>query len=316
MSTVSLRELFSRLDKSSDKWASYLEVYEEFFAAFRNKPVSILEIGIQNGGFTSAIAEYFDQAERIVGCDIDERCSDLVFSDERISIVIGDASDVGTLERIKDKQGQFDIVIDDGSHTSKDIVAAFCHFFPLLREEGLFFAEDLHCSYWIQFEGGLANNYSSMSFFKLLADIINHEHWGVPQLRSRLVEKICAHHGCEISEEELSKIFSVTFINSLVVVKKKEPQKVLLGKRLIVGKVANVVDNYEYKNSAAISCDQKGNPYSDLDLISNKNFFGLQEQVLIELKEIKRELIELKENLSWVRRIHKRLKTFLNPRKL
>ena len=331
MSQPSLHELFSRVQKSSDKWALYLDLYEEWFATIRDRPVSILEIGIQNGGFTSVLAEYFRQAERIVGCDINEKCSELVFSDPRISVVIGDASDVGTYERIKAQSGQFDIVIDDGSHTSKDIVTAFCHYFPLLKDDGLFIAEDLHCSYWIQYEGGLAHQYSSMSFFKLLADVVNYEHWGVPQSRSRLLEQICAHHGCEIPEQELGKVFSVTFVNSMCLVKKKAAKQVMLGERLVTGSDAAVVNNAPFNHTEALRFDQRGNPYSDLGLIGNKHVFGLFEELmaqcgpgmaevkreLAELKEelmaqcgpgmaeVKRELAELKEELSWLRWIRK-----------
>ena len=308
----SLHDLFSQVQKSSDKWSLYLNLYEEWFAALRGRPVSILEIGVQNGGFTSLLADYFNQAERIVGCDINEECGKLVFSDPRISMVIGDASDVGTYEQIKAQSNQFDIVIDDGSHTSKDIVTAFCRYFPLLKDDGLFIVEDLHCSYWIQFEGGLAYQYSSMSFLKLLADVVNYEHWGVPQPRTRLLEQICAYHGCAISEDELSKVFSVTFANSMCIVKKKAANQVLLGERLVTGSEAAVANNAPFSHSETLRFDQRGNPYSDLDLIGNKNVFGLFAELMTNcgpgIAEVKREIAELKEGrslLHWIRKFFK-----------
>ena len=36
--------------KVSDKWASYLPFYDEIFEKYRTQNLSLLEIGIQNGG--------------------------------------------------------------------------------------------------------------------------------------------------------------------------------------------------------------------------------------------------------------------------
>jgi hypothetical protein len=47
--------------------------------------------------------------------------------------------------------------------------------FPLLRDGDLYVAEDLCCSYWKEFNNKA--RMSSIAFFKLLADIINFEHW-------------------------------------------------------------------------------------------------------------------------------------------
>ena len=47
----SLREVHSEQQgKVSDKWARYLDIYEAAFANFRDLPVRVLEIGVQNGG--------------------------------------------------------------------------------------------------------------------------------------------------------------------------------------------------------------------------------------------------------------------------
>ena len=37
-------------EKVSDKWESYLDYYNEIFMPLKNKDISLLEIGIQNGG--------------------------------------------------------------------------------------------------------------------------------------------------------------------------------------------------------------------------------------------------------------------------
>jgi SAM-dependent methyltransferase len=293
-----LRELFANVRKSSDKWALYLDVYKDLFAPFRERPISILEIGIQNGGFTEVLAAYFGSAVKIVGCDIDEKCGSLVFSDPRISVVIGDATDAGTASRIKEISDSFDIVIDDGSHKSKDIVAAFCHYFPLLREGGVFIAEDLHCSYWHEYEGGLAQQFSSMSFFKLLGDIVNYEHWGLSYPRTRLLSDMFHHHGYEIGDDVLETVFSVTFCNSMSIVWKKAAPAVLLGERVISGSEFAVADNAPHNHSHATRNDQQGNPFSDLDLITNKHVFGLFVALLNANSKLSAEHAKLAEQVT------------------
>ena len=51
MINKSLEILYAEhLGKSSDKWELYLLEYDRLFSAYRNKPINILEIGVQNGG--------------------------------------------------------------------------------------------------------------------------------------------------------------------------------------------------------------------------------------------------------------------------
>ena len=43
---------------------------------------------------------------------------------------------------------EFDIVIDDASHVNTHQIAAFGHFWPLVRPGGWYVIEDVHASYW------------------------------------------------------------------------------------------------------------------------------------------------------------------------
>ena len=71
--------------KSSDKWNLYLGFYENEFISIRQNEISLLEIGVQNGGSLEIWSKYFSNAKAIVGCDINERCRELSFSDKKIS---------------------------------------------------------------------------------------------------------------------------------------------------------------------------------------------------------------------------------------
>jgi uncharacterized coiled-coil protein SlyX len=221
--------------KISDKWSFYLTEYDRLFGPYRSHPVQLLEIGIQNGGSLELWDEYFPNAKKIVGCDIDPKCASLRYRSQRIGVVIGDANTDDCEREILGQASTFDIIIDDGSHKSGDIVRSFARYFPHLSEGGIYVAEDLHSSYWNNFEGGLHNPLSAMSFFKRLADIINHEHWRINKSDQDLVAAFRDEYGVNFEAVDFSKIHSVEFVNSLCILRMAAPEKNILGKRVIVG---------------------------------------------------------------------------------
>ncbi|WP_346796469.1 hypothetical protein R5M92_13420 [Halomonas sp. Bachu 37] len=101
----------------SDKWSLYMEEYERLFAPYRSKPIHLLEIGVQNGGSLEIWAKYFTQAQQIVGCDINPACAQLSYTNSKINVVVGDVNQDDTLAQVFKHAEQYDIVIDDGSHT-------------------------------------------------------------------------------------------------------------------------------------------------------------------------------------------------------
>jgi hypothetical protein len=166
--------------KVSDKWALYLRGYERIFALYRTLPVSILEVGVQNGGSLEVRAEYFANASIVVGCDIDPKCSNLVYESPKVRIVTGDVNNQTTQAQIKEHSEFYDIVVDDGSHKSSDIIQTFCELFPRVKDGGIYIVEDLHAAYWRDYGGGLYAPTSANAFFKALTDVCTQEHWGKP----------------------------------------------------------------------------------------------------------------------------------------
>ena len=255
--------------KISDRWLAYLKQYDVLLAPWRDRPVRLLEIGVQNGGSLEIWGRYFPSASVLVGCDIDPLCENLTYDDPRIRIVVGDASSDDTERRITAYSPEWDLVIEDGSHQSRHIVDAFARFFPKVSVGGMFIAEDLHCSYWREFEGGLAHPFSSIVFFKRLADLVNFEHWGVPVSRAEYLAGFAAYYGCHFDEAALAQVHAVQFVNSQCVVHKREAADNLLGQRLIVGAIEQVstgIKQYEGTESRAL--DQTRNPWSDAKLIN------------------------------------------------
>ncbi|WP_261540739.1 glycosyltransferase, partial [Burkholderia multivorans] len=252
--------------KVSDKWSLYLAEYDRIFESYRSGEINLLEIGIQNGGSLEILSKYFERAKNIIGCDINPRCANLRYSDPRVSIVVGDANADRSEEVILSYADRFDIIVDDGSHTSADIVKSFLRYFPRLRNGGVFIVEDLHCSYWKEFGGGLYFPYSSISFFKKLVDVINSEHWGVDRKVDDFLRGFSAEYGCSLSREVLSTVYSVEFANSLCIIRKAAENS--LGRRVVVGQDASVVDEMlqlSGQSGGVIAFSQAENPWSTLE---------------------------------------------------
>lgn len=223
----------------SDKWEANLIRYASLFEPFRNQPVRLLEVGVQNGGSLEIWAKYFSKARIIVGCDVDPKCSSLKFSDPRIHLVVEDVLKPGVSSRLVEQFETFDVIIDDASHQSGDIVRAFCSLFPILADEGLYIVEDLHCSYWREFQGGLFAPHSAISFFKNLCDTLGHQHWGIPADPGLVLEGPFPQ-GSRLPQEQLARIHSIEFANSLCIIRKKSSDHNTLGRRIVVGTQAPV----------------------------------------------------------------------------
>lgn len=264
MTNKTLEQLYQEHHgKVSDKWSLYLSNYDRFFYDFRDRDINLLEIGIQNGGSLEIWSSYFPHAKKLIGCDINPDCRRLIYKDPRIAVVIGDVNLDETEEAILSHTPTYDLIIDDGSHRSSDIVKTFSRYFPHLTEGGVFVVEDLHCSYWQEFEGGLFDPFSSITFFKRLADILNYEHWGVSRPRQDLLAGFASHYDLSFAEKVLAQIHSIEFINSVCVVRKLPPHDNLSGLRKIVGEEELVQANIKsFNNSEAQALNQSHNIWS------------------------------------------------------
>jgi GT2 family glycosyltransferase/glycosyltransferase involved in cell wall biosynthesis len=236
-----LQQLYaSHNGKATDKWSSYLAEYEQLFQLYRNKALSVLEIGVQNGGSLEVWATYFSRARKVLGCDIDSKCANLTYEDPRIAVVVGDANSDETQNAILEHASEFDIVIDDGSHCSSDIVKSFARYFPCLTHGGIYIVEDLHCSYWREFGGGLYYPLSAIAFFKRLADVVNHEHWGARKPAADILRSFFSEYGFYIADETLSAVHSVQFMNSLGIIRRQQATWNRLDSRVVVGSLEAV----------------------------------------------------------------------------
>lgn len=266
--------------KVVDKWDSYLRAYDNLLEPYRDKPISILEIGVANGGSLDVWAGYFQNAINIVGCDITPECGELIYDDPRVQVVVGDANDPDTKKRIAGIAERYDIIIDDGSHINADIIKNFAHYYPLLNTGGIYFAEDLHTSYWDGWGGGLLLPFSAMAFFKRLADMPNYEHWRNGRTRKDYLKQFEQVLEIEFDKYSLTTINSVVFMNSMVAIKSEPSEMNKLGRRYVKGDDEHIMpnilhlDGMDIRILVATASDDR--QYDPIVLLQKLNQLGVQ----------------------------------------
>jgi SAM-dependent methyltransferase len=250
----SFEELHQRTSgKLSDKWDLYLDIYDQALASYRDAPISLLEIGVQNGGSLETWSNFFPSAELIIGCDINPSCASLKFEDPRIIVVVGDATEPQIVQKLTSKSSSFDVIIEDGSHLSSDIVRSFTSYFPLLRPGGIYLAEDLHCCYWREFGGGLQSPLSGIEFFKDLVDCLHVAYWGFPEVApSLLLTNFRNKYKVSIDDDVLQSIASIEFFDSVCIIRRSRHTPARISKRVIGGTVEEVSGGHHTLSSYAL----------------------------------------------------------------
>jgi hypothetical protein len=161
--------------KKITKWTHYFWVYEKHFAHLRDKEFKMLEIGVLNGGSLEMWRNYFPKA-KIVGIDINPDCRNHEQADKNIFVRIGDQSDEKFLQSLVDEFGEFDLILDDGSHHVDHVNRTFQYLYPKLKDGGIYFIEDTHAAYWPSHGGSINAPESIHNVAKDMIDSINADH--------------------------------------------------------------------------------------------------------------------------------------------
>lgn len=131
-------------DKSS-KFHHYLDFYQEQLPD-RDFSGRLLEIGVMDGLSMKVWREYYPKAE-IVGIDIKDM-SHMHNSDWQVPESVKLIEVNGTVEKPVRALGNFDIIIDDGSHFMHDQQRSFeLLYYSQLNKGGIYILEDLWTSY-------------------------------------------------------------------------------------------------------------------------------------------------------------------------
>ncbi|HTV37324.1 MAG TPA: class I SAM-dependent methyltransferase [Xanthobacteraceae bacterium] len=163
----------------TDKWGPhfYTPLYHGLFCHLRDRPIRLLEIGVggydlkTSGGASLAMwAEYFPNGQ-ITGIDIAEKRLTL---DERVRIFRGSQDDSTFIQNVSNERGPFDIIIDDGSHLPKHVVASFNILFPILKDGGIYVIEDVQTAFWPNFGGSTMHGGETVRLTRTIIECLNH----------------------------------------------------------------------------------------------------------------------------------------------
>lgn len=135
--------------------------YLDFYAKhLPDKPKKILEIGVKEGASIRMWRECFPDAE-IHGLDLFEEYP-LPDVPGTVTWHKGNQCDWLLLEQLRKEN--FDIIIDDGSHNSRDQMMTFFGLF----NGGHYFIEDIHCCEEEFYQQGLPYDMTARGLFPLI----------------------------------------------------------------------------------------------------------------------------------------------------
>ena len=190
------------------KWQHYFGIYDRHFSRFRNKKVTILEIGVHKGGSLELWRKYFGENCEIIAIDINPQCKR--FENSFTKIFIGSQEDKAFLQNLKKQIPKVDILIDDGGHMMNHLRVTFDELYDWVAEDGVYLAEYLHTCYWPDFEGGFRRSNSFIEYTKDLIDQLNA--WHSQQKRFKISEFTRTTH-------------SMHYYDSIVVFEKSKMEK-------------------------------------------------------------------------------------------
>ena len=137
----------------------YMPHYERHLSELHDKPITLLEIGVDRGYSLYTWESWMPKAH-IIGVDI---APQETVNTGRVQTIVMDIKDYEPTEPL-------DIVIDDGSHMGFDVVCAFDILWPVLRSGGWYCIED-----WFQIVPWSAPYEGAQDIAgSLLIEVLNH----------------------------------------------------------------------------------------------------------------------------------------------
>ena len=150
LSLTGLADLYGS-DKGSIKH-NYTSIYESIISELlvgrsrKHAGLSIVEFGVACGASLRMWGSYLPSSH-VTGIDVRRECSGLCVDMNNVQIVVADVTDSSQLSKCQVFQGPVDLIVDDASHISEDIVAAFRGSWKYLKSGGFYIVEDLRCTY-------------------------------------------------------------------------------------------------------------------------------------------------------------------------
>ncbi|MFK7967862.1 MAG: methyltransferase domain-containing protein [Rickettsiaceae bacterium] len=250
----SYKEIFlEHSEHTSDKWENYLDIYELYLRPYINKNASIMEVGVQNGGHLQILKKYLHNG-KIYGADIDNNVCKMDLGSD-IKTFCFDATKADAIEQDL-KELSFDVIIDDASHKSQNVIKTFQLMFSRVKPGGIYIIEDLHASYWKEFDGGYKSQHSQVEYLKSLLDLLNAYH--VKKGDTYLSKDTDFFDNLTTVDKQLFEwINSITFYDSVCVIQKLKFPRSQAYKRITVGTKQPVVPMVDIAKSHGFYHEQK-----------------------------------------------------------
>jgi 23S rRNA U2552 (ribose-2'-O)-methylase RlmE/FtsJ len=141
-----LTELCLQNAYDTDKYdLGYIDnLYDPLFKKYKNKSVTLLEIGVQRGGSIFLWNNYFNDESSIYTLDI-QYCNSL----NELNNVTQNVKDAYNYDTVNEfSNNMFDIIIDDGPHTFDSFEFLIKNYFDKLKPKGLMIIEDIINIQW------------------------------------------------------------------------------------------------------------------------------------------------------------------------
>jgi hypothetical protein len=142
-----LAQLFNKYKSDRSSKHQYESVYESEFQGMRTLPVNLLEIGIGKGEGIKTWLDFFPKGN-IYAVDRFEKRDPkdiAILKNPRVKWCRANPTKEATRALIDSiwQDVKFDIIIDDDLHTPRANAQVFLHFYNFLKDDGMFFMEDV-----------------------------------------------------------------------------------------------------------------------------------------------------------------------------
>ncbi|MEX2271590.1 MAG: class I SAM-dependent methyltransferase [Vicinamibacterales bacterium] len=152
------------------KWTHYLPIYERLLSPYRGRALTLVEVGVGDGGSLEAWRGFLGPSARIIGIDLDPAARQL--EADGFEIIIGDQADPNFWARHLPEIGPIDVLVDDGGHTSVQQIVTVASVVPHVRDGGVVVVEDTHTSYMPN-QYPAARGFGFMEFSQHVVDVLH-----------------------------------------------------------------------------------------------------------------------------------------------
>ena len=193
----------------------YDRYYDYFLVPLKNKPITLFEIGIDEGRSLKMWNDMF-RFGKIYGMDITKG-----YVHEKGEIFKGDQSNKNDLDKIIQEIKTANVIIDDGSHVPEHQLFTFNYLFKrMLNFGGIYIIEDVETNYWkkgelygYKIKAGYNKKNNIVKIFRDIMDIVNREF-----LKESDLNKIIKKN--KIDYSILKMISFITFAGNCIIIKK------------------------------------------------------------------------------------------------